>query len=140
VGRADEFADFASLPSSSPPSGDDEEGEGDGEDEVVGGGGEEEEAERSREEMIEERKDQFFKFVDLPSGKRVMVFKYKDRFYASNAVPLSPHTFDRLALLNPVSVCVVSCVCGGACVLCASEVVPTSGGGVVFGRRGGDSG
>lgn len=56
---------------------------------MVGGGGEEEEAERSREEMIEERKDQFFKFVDLPSGKRVMVFKYKDRFYASNA--LCPH-------------------------------------------------
>jgi hypothetical protein len=24
--------------------------------------------------------------VDLPSGKKVMVFKYKDHFYASNAV------------------------------------------------------
>lgn len=70
VGRADEFANFADVA----PSGenDDDEREGD--------------SPQRRQEQIEEMKDRFFKFVDLPNGKKAMVFRYNDRFYAPNAV------------------------------------------------------
>jgi hypothetical protein len=142
VARADDFADFASLPSSS-SSDEDDADDGEAEDGEAGERKEqkqeeeEDEETRSREELIEEMKDQFFRFVDLPSGKKVMVFKYKDRFYASNAVRRTRMSVACRECSSPTCSLITPHLLR---TLRSETVVPAPRGRAILGRRGRDQG